>query len=284
MPYECAEQRNQSELPRIWQLGADFFVQADHTSPLARAMDVVFGAFALQKDHAVATERARLSARQRNGTWDVAINGVSIVNACREAEMAPLIEAALTDAAVRMRGGRIAFHAAAVVVAGQTVLHVAHKGSGKSTLSAWFGDHDGIYCGDEVAFVCPDDHRVEPFPKAATLKRGSFSLFPDSPTHDDPIRGSLRYHLPRQWALDDLLPPPVLLVFPRYDSDAESSAIAELSPEETALALVQQTFGGLERDSRTMDCIANLAGIPSFEVAYSRAEDAAAAIRDLLGE
>ena len=261
-------------------------------------------AVAVASDDGAADQPVRLSARPNNETWDVAINGVPIAVACREVEMAPLLEVALTDVAVRMRCDRIAFHAGAVAFAGQTVLFIANKGSGKSTLSAWLGDHQATYCGDEVVFVHLENRQLEPFPKAATLKHGSFFLFAKSPTYEDPIRGELRYHLPKEWASPELsashvaqdcansnvrdslesLAPPTLLVFPRYDRKAENPAITELSPEATALALVQQTFGGLERDPRIMDCLVDLAEIPSFEIAYSSTEGAAAAIRGLLGE
>ncbi|MCK6552936.1 hypothetical protein L6R52_44340, partial [Myxococcota bacterium] len=201
--------------------------------------------------------------------------------------LAPTLEAMLVGWSVRTRADAAALHTGAVELAGRAVLLVGGKGSGKSTLAAYLGGApDGAsYLGDELSFVRYGSTAVDAFPKAATLKRGSFALFPESETHVDLIRGFVRYHLPPRRAPSAAhVVPIVMTIFPRWTEGAAEVVATELDPAEVSLLLVSQSFGGLERDPRMLPLVARLAQLPAFRLEYPDSASAAAAVLALARE
>lgn len=273
---------------RAWSVGPDTPVLAPATSPLAAALDTVFGAMALPEGSDVAWDSPDplcLDLLPGKGeTPDrLLVGGVPIGHVPR-GSLAPMVEAAVIGHAVRGRRDCAAFHAGAVELGGRAVLLIGDKGSGKSTLSLFLGYQGGNYLGDEVALIRYEDARLVPFPKAATIKAPSFELFEEQEAHPDPIRGPVRYYLP--WNEETIIPESVeiaMVVAPRFDARAHGVIVEQLSPEDVALSLVRQCFGGLERDRRTLELVRQLSELPARSVVYSKASCAAEAIRSEVG-
>lgn len=212
-------------------------------------------------------------------------NGVPVVRVSSEDELAPLVEGTLMGHAVRTRTDCAALHAASVQCDGRGLLMPGGKGSGKSTLALCLAESGCTYLSDEVAFVRFDDAGLEAFPKAVTLKEGSFGLFPDCRTCSDPVRGPVRYHVPRHradaangaCAVDSI-------IFPLYDAGASRISVSTLQPEQLAALLVRQCFDGLERSPRTLDLLGRLSARPGYCIEYPHARAAARVVRELTAE
>jgi hypothetical protein len=202
------------------------------------------------------------------------VNGVPTLRILSSDELAPAIEGLLVGWAVRTRGSCLALHGAGAASSGRTVVLVGPSGAGKSSTCLSLALRGARYLGDEVVFIREADLALEPFPKAITLKRGSFHLAPKSESHADPARGPIRYFRPAHSArMGDTAAPAAMLVFPRYDRDCAQTRITRMSPEETAFRLVEQTFGGTARMPGTFTTLARLAADGAYALEFSNASD-----------
>jgi hypothetical protein len=211
------------------------------------------------------------------------VNGLATLRMRSSDELAPALEGLLVGWAVRTRDGCLALHGAGATISDRTVVLVGSSGAGKSSTCLSLALRGARYLGDEVVFVREEDLALEPFPKAITLKRGSFHLAPESGSHADPGRGPIRYFLPPQAArMGDNAAAPTAIVFPRFDADCAQTRTGWMSPEETAFRLVEQTFGGTARRPGTFSTLARLAAEGAYSVQFSDASDACARIEQLV--
>lgn len=269
---------------RTWQLGPGFFVSAPDGTPLSAATDLVFGRMLATRPAPETALQVRLDARRVGVGWQVCLDDLPVVRASSDNNLPPVVEGTMTACAVRTRTDSAAFHAGLVEIDGRAVMLPGEKGSGKSTLALWLAQHGAKYLSDEVVFVRFDDRRVEGFPKAATLKEGSFPLFSEAPTWYAPLRGMVRYYDPPSWLPPfHALPRVDLIVVPRYQP-ASGPTITPLAPHETALVLAQVCFGGLGRDPRILGVAAELASVPARLLEYPSAEAAGRALAALIEE
>jgi hypothetical protein len=271
-------------LERAWWLGGSTHVFARKDSALPEAIDRVFGAMAVNELEHRVTRVLSLDARLIDrGALRIYANGLPIVRVRAGEELAPTLEGTISGFAVRTRDDAAAFHAASILVDGHAVMLPGAKGSGKSTLALALAlEGAATYLGDEVAFVGFDDHALQAFPKAATLKEGSFSLFAEVETFMDPIRGPVRYHRPDNAAAVGHRARISAIAFPRFCVGGPEAAERPLDPAQTAFELVRQSFGGLERDRRMMSLVAALSEIPAFIVEYSNASAAGRLIQHIV--
>jgi hypothetical protein len=287
--YVCADEPPARAEAPVFRLGPDVQVAAKGAA-LIDAINTVFGAMAVDADAktvGASGGRGKIALtfelrRVDRSRVRLFANGLPIVSVERESEIAPTLEATLVGCAVRRRTDAAAFHAASVEVGGSGVILSGSKGSGKSTLALALANDGARYLGDEVAFVRYEDGALEAFPKAVTLKEGSFSRFADTRTHTDPIRGRVRYHRPKTEAPIGYRTRPELLIFPVWCEAREQVQIDPVPQPEVALELIRQAFGGLERDRRTLALVRRLSELPAYRLAFSDAGDACAAIRRLV--
>jgi hypothetical protein len=269
---------------RTWRLGPQFFIRAPDGTPLSAAIDLVFGRMLVAEpppEHALCV---LLDARRAGAGWQLYADGVPIVRACADNNLPPVVESAMTLCAVRNWTDSMAFHAGCVEISGRGVLILGQKSSGKSTLSLSLAHRGARYLGDEVVFVGLDDKCIRAFPKAATLKEGSFPLFAEGPTWYSPLRGALRYYqAPDPAPAFHSLPKADLIVLPSYQPSAELS-ITELARHETALILLQQCFGGVGRYEKSLGIVADISRTRACLVEYPSAPDATAAVIHLANE
>ena len=268
---------------RHWSLGLELIVEVWEDSPLCPAMDTVFGAMAVETLDSTTTTpvRLRLDGRAAGGSV-LFVDSTAITKLTARDHLPPLLESLVVGLAVRTFRACVAFHGACVSINGKGVLLTGDKGSGKSVLSAHLAS-PGSYLGDEVAFIKPGSRQIVPFPKAATIKEGAFSLFPRRETYHDPVRGPLRYITPRTASTHrDTSHTVDQVLVPVFDPEATSPELVPSPPEPLALGLVQQCFGGLERGPNTMSLIADLVSRPHHILRFARSEDALPLILELV--
>lgn len=273
-----------TEPTRAWQLAPDHFVSAPPDTPLARALDLVFGRLRVEAAAAGAACTRLDAVALENGEWLLLVESMPLVRARTARHLPPVVEGALSALAVRVRPDCAVFHAGCVEANGKPVLILGGKGSGKSTLSLWLAARGASYHGDEMAFVRLDDHAVLGFPKAATIKEPSFPLFDEAETFIDPVRGNLRYLQPGDTTpLLHAVPGINRIIVPRFDPSARLE-VTPLATHETALMLVQQCFGSLARHPRVLDAVTRLAAVPAALVEYANAEEAGHAVLEMCRE
>lgn len=279
--HACAQNQN-AIAERSWRLGPDVLVHAKGIL-LRHAIDTVFASLAHEGVLAPAKTSLVFELRRiDSGKLRLFANGLPIVSVSDERELAPTLEGTLIGCAVRKRADAAALHAGAVEVDGRGVLLSGRKGAGKSTLVLTLANEGARYLGDEIAFVRYDGAMADAFPKAVTLKEGSFSLFPEVTTHEDAVRGRVRYHRPMSSVGAGHRSSIDMIVFPTWSEDQSGAAIYEVPAAEVALELIRASFGGLERDRRMLSLVRRLAQVPAYRIAYSDARAASEAIRELL--
>jgi hypothetical protein len=265
---------------RIWSFGPDLLLSVPSDSPLDRALAVPFGAFrgapSPQKSAAVIP----LDVAPTPGSEECAICafGMPVYRVPRAAQLAPAAESLVSHLFARAQHHACVFHMAMVEWRGVGIIIPGERGSGKSTLALKLAELGAKYYGDDLVLVDPKGRTVRAFPKAATLKAGAFHLFGETETYHDPLRGPVRYVLPRTAGLFELpLEKVKLLVFP----DCQRPAAPMLAPLEAgwvALALVQQLFGGVDGRPAALELVAELAKLPAYVVASSHLEQAGLAV------
>lgn len=142
--------------------------------------------------------------------------------------------------ALRRAGHFLMIHAGAVASpSGEGVLLPGPAGSGKTSLVAGLVRAGFGYLSDEGGAIDPVTRRVYPYPRALTLKAGSFSHFMDVWSRDgQPPLAAVERHVP-----PDLLRPGAVVgpcevryvIFPTY----RKGVATELSPITAAAAVVE---------------------------------------------
>jgi hypothetical protein len=152
----------------------------------------------------------------------------------------------------------VLLHSAAAVRSGVTVLLPADQECGKTTTVAGLLRSGFDYVTDEAVAIDPTTGGVTPFPKNLTLDEGSWRLFPECapPTIPDWRR---QWHVPA-WllgakALTCPVPPPRVVVFPRYEAGADTR-LNPISQAEALRELAQLTFGFHSHPGRNLRVLA----------------------------
>lgn len=248
-------------------------------------MDTVFGMFRAAPETSPHAQVLRLDARPRDGApgWTLYAFDQPMYSVAGENQLVPATESLVTHLFARMQRSLFVLHAGMVAWDGRAVLLPGERGSGKSTLTLWLSRNGARYFGDDLLLVDFHNDEILAFPKAVTLKQGSFGCFEEVPTHQDPMRGPVRYFLPDSAGLHRLpLSSLKWIVFPQYVS-AGAGPPRELNQGWTALALVQQLFGGFEWDDAALPLIARLANVPATVLPYTDLDAAEAFLRSKLG-
>jgi len=266
-----------------WSLGSELSVSVGACPDLGEALGALLGRPAPKGTCASAEQVALELAPFEPAGWMLLVNGTPTLRIRSSDELAPAIEGLLVGWAVRTRGSCLALHGAGATISGRTVILVGTSGAGKSSTCLSLALRGARYLGDEVVFVRRDDLALEAFPKAITLKLGSFHLAPKTETHADPARGPIRYFLPEISArMGDTGAPATRIVFPRFDRNCAQTRATWMSPEETAFRLVEQTFGGTARMPGTFTTLARLAAEGAYAVEFSDAAEVCERIEQLV--
>ena len=219
------------------------------------------------------TERLEIRVIAQDARWAVELDGLRAAAFETAAHIPPFLETLVCQFLIQHRADRIPIHAAGVASAAGVVLMPGEKGSGKSTLSLWLAQRGYAYFGDELLWIDPTSALLEPYPKAAAIKAGSFALFDEAEIFDSPTRGPLRYFAPGERAAPlDTARPAARIVFPHFNRE-EPAGVYPLCPEETLLYLSQMLFGGLARRPERFPALARLAQTPAVLAVYRDARE-----------
>ena len=121
-------------------------------------------------------------------------------------------------------------HAAVLCLpSGGAVLLPGEAGSGKSSLTVALAASGLHYMSDELAAIDPISGRVYPYPKAATLKPGSYDLFAHLlATAHEPLPGARQRHLTTdEMGTHGVLDPHDVraVVFPQFTPEGETGTV-----------------------------------------------------------
>lgn len=223
----------------------------------------------------------RLDAARRiaGEGWILRVFGLPAYRIPKDIHLVPAVESLLCHWFARMQTSQLVLHTGMVVWNGRGLLIPGDRGSGKSTLTLALARAGAQYFGDDLITFDPAREIFRAFPKAVTLKHGSFACFEEVATHEDPIRGPIRYFLPESAGLHEL---PIsglrAIVFPEYSRAGGEPR--PLSAGWTALALVQQLLGGLEWNDQALALVARLGNVPGHALPY---RDLGAAVEFIRG-
>jgi len=247
-------------------------------------LDAVFGAMRSESP-ADSIDRVTFDARElSDGRWMVYADCIPLVHAAAHDRLPLVVESVLTHYAAQHSTSCAVFHAGVVIRNGKGILLPGERGSGKSTTTLWLAQQGATYYSDDHAFVRYADHRLVPFPKAVTLKEGSFPLFEETRTLSDAIRGPVRYVLPPSAVRDVSATSSIdAIIFPQYDATVSVES-RRVDPPVAALALVQQCFGGMEGGESKLRVLKELSSLPAWLVRYSDLRAFESTVQSLLGD
>ncbi len=200
----------------------------------------------------------------------------------------PRVERMINLHVVEHLGDRLVLHGAGVTWRGRSLILPAPSGNGKSTLTAGLVERACGYLTDELVILHPRLDTVVPFPKALSLKQGSFERFeslgpePTGPEHD------------RVWYLDAerLRPGSVVktptpigwILFPRFEPGAKTR-IQALTVGETVLGLFENTVNLALHKERGLDRLIAIAQeAPGYRLVFGDLDDACSAILEIVAD
>ena len=179
-------------------------------------------------------------------------------------------------------------HSAAAISASGPVLFPAPMEAGKSTLVAGLLLRGWPYLTDELVAIDPATGRLRTFPRAISLDRGSWPLFPGLRPDIDP---AIRHLLPAQW---QVVPPsatgpgvdagpPGVIVSHRYDPGA-TTRLAELDPVDCLGRLIRCCFSFDANAARDLEVLAaTIDHTPCFELTVGGLTRAVDLLDDVIG-
>lgn len=255
-----------------WQFGQDLVLSASRLSPLHDAFRTLFSpmeqSVAVEGGMDAAPLHLDLIDRPDQAGWYLCTSGLPLHVIEKENQIVPAVESLVTHLFARTQSRVQVLHTAMVGWGRHVVLLLGDRGSGKSTLSLWLAMNGADYYGDDLISYDPSTDSFCSLPKAVTLKIGSFPLFLESPTYEDPMRGAVRYSLPDTAILGRVPWADVAcLVFPEYRR--QGGEPQRLSSGWTALALVQQLLGGVEWNDQALQLVGRLAKLPAFRMPFN---------------
>jgi hypothetical protein len=188
----------------------------------------------------------------------------------------------------RQTGSFLLIHAGAVATpSGDGLILPGESGSGKTTMVAGLVRAGFGYLSDEAAAIDPVSRQLFPFPKALTIKEGSFDLFPDLPAADESIM------LEDQW----LVPPAALragslgspcsvrwIVTLRYEPGAATD-IDEITPGASVMELGRNGMNLTHYGARALPLLADIArGAESYRLVTGDLAEAVETLHQLTAE
>jgi hypothetical protein len=181
----------------------------------------------------------------------------------------------------------VLLHSAAAVRSGITVMLPADQECGKTTTVAGLLRSGFDYVTDEAVAIDPTTGCVTPFPKNLTLDEGSWPLFPECMPRRPPD-WRRQWHAPA-WLLGaraatEPVPPPRVIVFPRYEAGADTR-LMPISQAEAVRELAQLTFSFNSHAGRNLKVLARtVAGASVTRLTIGSLEGAVNIIEEIVSE
>ena len=269
--------------PGVWHIGPDARFADDGAPRMVQALSEVWPISCRQTVDTGAEGISVLSLQPEasDGTFTLLHQGQPICRVAAAEELAPSLEKWIAAWLQAFTRSAAVLHAALLRDRGRLILLPAERRSGKSTFCLLRTQRGAEYGGDDLVLASLERPLFHPVAKAITLKEGSFP-FVQGTTWSDPVRGPIRYQHPARLLPDAISRSDLkAILLPRY-APAEKPEIRPLPPALTALSLVRQLFGGLDRDPRHVALVKELAATPAFTLTYPDAATLHAMADDLL--
>lgn len=171
----------------------------------------------------------------------------------------PFLEREINQRFAASVAGHLVLHAAAIACGDKAVLLPAPSGSGKTTLAAALVERGCGYLTDELALLDLLTGEVAAYPKALSLKAGSFCYFERvGIPRTDTIN---RYLDPESLREGSVVGQPLEIgeaIIPRYQPGA-AARLEPLTPGETVLALFANTVNIARHKNLGFDLLVRLA-------------------------
>ncbi|KUO61361.1 MAG: hypothetical protein APF80_05950 [Alphaproteobacteria bacterium BRH_c36] len=180
------------------------------------------------------------------GSFAVWRDGVAIATGLDRAVVRRICLQAMLMALLPTETVAALLHASTVSIAGRAVILAGATGSGKTTLMMALIATGATYLADDLTPLQPNGRAVSPFPLAASVKKGSWSVL----SRQFPRLQSCRVHHVGDRVVRYVDPAPAeaachgavpigALVFPTFDPAFRAASIARIGPEEALSRLLE---------------------------------------------
>ncbi|MCB9852195.1 MAG: hypothetical protein H6819_03795 [Phycisphaerales bacterium] len=204
----------------------------------------------------------------------------------------PHVEGAVNLCIARFMPRYLLLHAAAMTRDGVGVIIPGGPGFGKTTLAAALTSRGWRYASDEFAMIDGRDGSIVPYPKALSIKSGSFDVLKSfglpvdaAPTFDRADKGAIRL-LPACAIRPDAIAsatPIRLIVFPSLMPDAAPVA-TPMSQAESVFEMSRRCFNLLRFRSEAISLLSRIAKSARSERLQSGDLETTCRIMDRLAE
>ncbi|NNM27658.1 MAG: hypothetical protein HKO59_17050 [Phycisphaerales bacterium] len=198
--------------------------------------------------------------------YDIVGDGEVLSTARTSAEILPHLEWGINRRVIATRSEFVQLHAATLVRGGRGVIIAGPSGAGKSTLTAGLIARGWQYLSDEFALIHARTGMLHPFPRAVSVKAGSFPiverlglpLFRKRPYVRD-LKGPLGYIRPADVGRNVVAEPapPRLVVLPRYTGH-DTVRTREIPRARAAFRLAGQMLNREMYDARVVPILARV--------------------------
>ena len=205
----------------------------------------------------------------------------------KRGEVLPRVEREINQYLVGVLPDRLLLHGAAVCRNGQVIVLPATAGSGKTTLAGGLVQRGCGYLTDELVILEDQSNRIEPFPKALSLKEGSFALFePLGPDPTGPEYDRVWYLDPERLRPGSVIKRPMPIgwvVLPRYEGGA-ATRVESLTVGETVLGLFENTVNIGRHKEKGLDQLIGIAQrAPGYRLVFGDLGEACEVVLEIVG-
>jgi len=181
-------------------------------------------------------------------------------------EVLPHLEWYINWQIISKRRDYLQLHASSLEIDGQAIILPGDSGSGKSTLTAGLLSIGWSYLCDEFALIDPGTRRVHPYPRALSIKEGSFPIADRlglplcrKTPYQAATKGRVAFLNPLDLRADVVgKPAPVRwVIFPKYVAGA-TPTLRPLTRSEAAHDLARQCFNIRVFEARSLRIFAEM--------------------------
>ena len=262
------------------------------------SLKVVYRAFRFIEDEPFSDFHVRLhpgsvARRLIRPTVHFTIDGIHPFDPFPLSDALPMYEWGVNWCFAQRFNQYVLLHAGALALGDRAVIMAAVPGSGKSTLSAALMLRGFRLLSDEFGVLDPDTGDLLPMLKPVALKNRSIEVIRSfsndawlGPTFKGTRKGDVAHLAPDEASVSAVRQPakPALVIFPKYEAGAELS-LKPQAPEQAFARLAFNSFNYALLGPVSFAAVADVAAsCPAYELRYSRLEDAARCLQDLLLE
>lgn len=232
----------------------------------------------------------RVHISEEGRASELMLDGVVVGTSLEPRAIVNLLVWSINQELVTRSARHVLIHAGAVASKGSAVVLLGASGAGKSTLTTGLALAGYSYLTDEAVALSLEDGLIDRFPRCATLKRGSWSLFPelDPPAPvDTPSVGRDQFHVDLSLhgsGAGQHRPHPALVLRLHRETGAALEA-RPLSDGQALLAVLDHVMNGRRMTSSSLDMLHDtVRKADAYDVTYDSLEQAVGWVSSALAE